>query len=215
MKLRKILAMTLAAVMTLSLGSMAVTAEETTEAAAEATVESPVAGKKVAYIMFMSPATIFNMWSDSFTATAEKLGMTADTFFCNDNAEEWQNRIATCAAAGYDGLMVSHGGQEYAWSFLSDILAQYPDLKIVTFDTPFKDQNGETAKIEGVTQFFQQDAGFAADLVEYLMSLPENAEKVEAGEPLNILQVQQGTGYNSPLTAVRPDMLLMKRMVPL
>ena len=113
MKLRKILAMTLAAVMTLSLGSMAVTAEETTEAAAEATVESPVAGKKVAYIMFMSPATIFNMWSDSFTATAEKLGMTADTFFCNDNAEEWQNRIATCAAAGYDGLMVSHGGQEY------------------------------------------------------------------------------------------------------
>ena len=46
MKLRKILAMTLAAVMTLSLGSMAVTAEETTEAAAEATVESPVAGKK-------------------------------------------------------------------------------------------------------------------------------------------------------------------------
>ena len=95
-------------------------------------------------------------------------------------------------------LMVSHGGQEYAWSFLSDNLAQYPDLKIVTFDTPFKDQNGETAKIEGVTQFFQQDAGFAADLVEYLMSLPENAEKVEAGEPLNILQVQQGTGYNSP-----------------
>ena len=30
------------------------------------------------------------------------------------------------------------------------------------------------------------------------MSLPENAEKVEAGEPLNILQVQQGAGYNSP-----------------
>ena len=30
------------------------------------------------------------------------------------------------------------------------------------------------------------------------MALPENAEKVEAGEPLNILQVQQGAGYNSP-----------------
>ena len=168
------------------------------EDAAAGSVESPVAGKKIAYIMLMSPATIFNMWSESFTETAEALGMTADTFFCADNAEEWQTRIETCAAAGYDGLMVSHGGQEYAWEFLSGILEQYPDLKIVTFDTPFKDENGEVAKIEGVTQFFQQDAGFAADLVEYLMALPENAEKVEAGEPINILQVQQGAGYNSP-----------------
>ena len=161
-------------------------------------VESPVAGKKIAYIMLMSPATIFQMWSDSFEETANKLGMEADTFFCADNAETWQSTIEQCAQGGYDGLMVSHGGQEYAWDFLSGILEQYPDLKIVTFDTPFKDQNGETAKIEGVTQFFQRDAGFAADLLEYLMSLPENAEKVEAGEPLNILQVQQGAGYNSP-----------------
>ena len=161
-------------------------------------VESPVAGKKIAYIMLMSPATIFQMWSDSFEETAEKLGMTADTFFCADNAETWQSTIEQCAQGGYDGLMVSHGGQEYAWDFLSGILEQYPDLKIVTFDTPFKDANGETAKIEGVTQFFQRDAGFAEDLLEYLMALPENAEKVEAGEPLNILQVQQGAGYNSP-----------------
>lgn len=177
-------------------GDSTSTSSNSGEAASD--VESPVAGKKVAYIMLMSPATIFQMWSDSFTETAEKLGMTADTFFCADNAEQWQTRIEQCAAAGYDGLMVSHGGQEYAWDFLSGILEQYPDLKIVTFDTPFKDANGETAKIEGVTQFFQRDSGFAADLLEYLMALPENAEKVEAGEPLNILQVQQGAGYNSP-----------------
>ena len=36
-------------------------------------VESPVAGKKIAYIMLMSPATIFQMWSDSFEETANKL----------------------------------------------------------------------------------------------------------------------------------------------
>ena len=59
--------------------------------------------------------------------------------------------------------MVSHGGQEYAWDFLKGILEQHPDLKIATFDTPFKDANGEVpAKIDGVTQFFQQDAGFAS-----------------------------------------------------
>lgn len=160
------------------------------------TGESPVAGKKIAYIMLMSSATIFQMWSDSFTETAEKLGMTADTFFCSDNADTWKSTIEQCAQGGYDGLMVSHGGQEYAWDFLSGILEQYPDLKIVTFDTPFKDANGEVQKIEGVTQFFQQDAGFAEMLVEELLKL--NQDKVDAGEPVRILQVQQGQGYNSP-----------------
>ena len=163
---------------------------------AEEAVESPVAGQKIAYIMYMTPATIFQMWSDEFESTAEALGMEADTFFCNDSADTWKNTIEQCAAAGYDGLMVSHGGQEYAWDFLSGILEQYPDLKIVTFDTPFKDANGEVAKIEGVTQFFQQDAGFAATLVESILGM--YPEKVEAGEPVNILQVQQGAGYNSP-----------------
>lgn len=164
--------------------------------ASTGTTESPVAGKKIAYIMLMSSATIFQMWSDSFTETAEKLGMTADTFFCSDNADTWKSTIEQCAQGGYDGLMVSHGGQEYAWDFLSGILEQYPDLKIVTFDTPFKDASGNVQKIEGVTQFFQQDAGFAEMLVEELLKL--NQDKVDAGEPVRILQVQQGQGYNSP-----------------
>lgn len=160
------------------------------------TGESPVAGKKIAYIMLMSSATIFQMWSDSFTETAKKLGMEADTFFCSDNADTWKSTIEQCAQGGYDGLMVSHGGQEYAWDFLSGILEQYPDLKIVTFDTPFKDANGEVQKIEGVTQFFQQDAGFAEMLVEQLLDM--YPDKVSANEPVRILQVQQGQGYNSP-----------------
>ena len=45
------------------------------ETATESSTESPLAGKKIAYIMYMSSATIFQKWSDSFTATAEKLGM--------------------------------------------------------------------------------------------------------------------------------------------
>ena len=111
-------------------------AEKTEESADETkeTTESPVAGKKIAYIMYMTPATIFQMWSDSFTETAEKLGMQADTFFCNDSADTWKQTIEQCAQGGYDGLMVSHGGQEYAYDFLTGILEQYPDLKIATFD---------------------------------------------------------------------------------
>lgn len=183
-----------------STGSTTSTPDASTDADASGEVatdvESPVAGKKIAYIMLMSPATIFQMWSDSFTETAEKLGMEASTFFCADNADTWKNTISQCAQGGYDGLMVSHGGQEYAWDYLTDILEQYPDLKIVTFDTPFKDENGEVQKIDGVTQFFQQDAGFAATLVDELLKI--NQEKVDAGEPVRILQVQQGAGFNSP-----------------
>ena len=171
-------------------------ADASTSGETTGSTESPVAGKKIAYIMLMSSATIFQMWSDSFTETAEKLGMEATTFFCSDNADQWKSTIEQCAQGGYDGLMVSHGGQEYAWDFLTGILEQYPDLKIVTFDTPFKDANGEVQKIDGVTQFFQQDAGFAASLVDELLEL--NQDKVDAGEPVRILQVQQGAGYNSP-----------------
>ena len=156
---------------------------------------SPVAGKKIAYVMLMTPATIFQMWSNSMTETAEALGMTAETHFCNDNAEQWQSTI-TSLAGQVDGLVVSHGGQEYAWSFLKGILEQYPDLTICTFDTPFKDGDGNVQKIEGVVQFFQQDASFAALLVEELLKI--NQAKVDAGEAVRILQVQQGAGFNSP-----------------
>ena len=194
--MKKIIA-TMLTVAMLACPITAYAAEATEETAAtENTAESPVAGKKIAYIMYMTPATIFQMWSDSFTKTAESLGMEADTFFCNDSADTWKSTIEQCAQGGYDGLMVSHGGQEYAWDFLSGILEKYPDLKIATFDTPFKDANGEVAKIDGVVQFFQQDAGFAATLVEEILSM--YPEKVEAGEAVNILQVQQGAGYNSP-----------------
>ena len=88
--------------------------------------KSPVEGKKVAYIMYMSSSPIFEMWSEAFKETAEAFGMTADTFFCDDSDEAWRNRIQQCAQDGYDGLLVSHGGVDYAWEFLSGITAAYP-----------------------------------------------------------------------------------------
>ena len=45
-------------------------------------VDSPVAGKRVAYIMQMAPSDIFQMWSESAQETAEELGMEYDAFFC-------------------------------------------------------------------------------------------------------------------------------------
>ena len=139
--------------------------------------------------MYMSSSPIFEMWSESFQKTAEAIGMTADTFFCDDSEEEWKNRIRQCAQDGYDGLLVSHGGVDYAWEFLSGVIEDYPDLKIATFDTSFRDENGDTKKIDGVVQLFQQDSGLAAVLVEEILNM--YPDKVENKEPVNILQVQE------------------------
>lgn len=159
--------------------------------------DSPVAGKKVAYILQMTPSDIFQTWSQSAQETAEALGMEYDAFFCDGSDEQWQDTVAQCAAEGYDGLLLSHGGEAYAYPFLQDLLEEYPDMEIVTFDTQFKDSDGQTQTLEGVTQFFQQDAQLAQQLLEYVCQ-ELYPEKAEAGEPIQILKVWVGPGYLTP-----------------
>ena len=158
--------------------------------------DSPVAGKKVAYIMQMASSDIFQMWADAAQETAEGLGMEFQAFFCNGSDEEWQDTASRCAADGYDGLLLSHGGQSYAYTFLRDLTQQYPDLKIVTFDTLFQDSSGQAQKLEGVTQFFQQDAQLAELLLDYICHTLY-ADKTAAGEPVNILKVWEGPQFLS------------------
>ncbi len=157
---------------------------------------SPVAGKKVAYIMQMASSDIFDMWADAAEKTAEGLGMEFQAFFCDGSDEKWQDTARQCAADGYDGLLLSHGGQSYAYTFLCELTEQYPELKIVTFDTLFEDSDGQTQKIEGVTQFFQQDSQLAELLLDYICNTLY-ADKTAAGEPINILKVWEGPQFLS------------------
>lgn len=158
--------------------------------------DSPVAGKKVAYIMQMASSDIFELWSAAAKETAEGLGMEYEAFFCDGSDETWQQTVKQCAADGYDGLLLSHGGQGYAYTFLKDLTEQYPDLKIVTFDTLFEDGSGQTQRLEGVTQFFQQDAQLAELLLDYVCHTLY-ADKTQAGEPVNILKIWEGPQFLS------------------
>lgn len=158
--------------------------------------ESKVTGKKVAYIMQMAPSDIFQMWSESAKKTAEGLGMEYQAFFCNGSDEVWRDTVLQCAAEGYDGLLLSHGGRDYAYTFLTEVLQQYPDLKIVTFDTLFEDASGQTQKIEGVTQFFQQDARLSELLLDYLCN-SLYPDKIAAGEPVDVLKIWVGPNFLS------------------
>ena len=175
--MKKILALVLALVMAISV--MGVSFAE----------GNPVEGKKVAYIMQLTSATIFQMWANSCKDLCAKLGVDCDVFFCNNSQTEWEDKIAACAAAGYDGLLVSHGNQDGSYVFLKGITEQYPDLKIVCFDTQFY-TDGEYQKLPGVTQLFQQDKSLVTVLLDAMIE--------KFGEGARLIKVWRGPNYNSP-----------------
>ena len=158
-------------------------------AEATAAEENPVAGKKVAYIMLLPSATIFQMWKDSCASLCDALDVKFDFFFCDGDFNKWQDTIRTCASAGYDGLLVSHGNQDGSYVFLKEITEQYPDLEIVTFDTQCY-TDGEYQKLPGVTQMFQQDESLVTVLLDQMIE--------EYGEGVRLIKVWRGPNYNSP-----------------
>jgi simple sugar transport system substrate-binding protein len=195
--MKRFIAMLLAGVMAVSLAgcstsSSSVPSTSSTAATSTSTSQSPVAGKKVAYILNLASSDIFQLCADQCVKTAKALGMTCDVYFTGGDDSKWQDDISTCAAAGYDGLFVSHGGQNYAYTFLSDIVKKYPKLKIATFDTQFKDENGNTRTIDGITQFFQSDADYSRNLLAYIGTL------VPDKKPVKVLKVWVGPNYISP-----------------
>ena len=159
---------------------------ETPEAAA---AQNPVAGKKVAYVMLLPSATIFQMWKDSCQDLCDSLGVDFDFFFCDGDFNKWQDTIRTCASAGYDGLLLSHGNQDGSYVFLKEITEQYPDLKIVTFDTQFY-TDGQYQKLPGVTQMFQQDKSLVTVLLDQMIE--------KYGEGVRLIKVWRGPNFNSP-----------------
>ena len=93
---------------------------------AETKTANPVAGKKVAYVMLLPSATIFQMWKDSCADLCAALDVTFDFYFNDGDFNKWQDTIRTCASAGYDGLLVSHGNQDGSYVFLKEVRNSIP-----------------------------------------------------------------------------------------
>jgi len=156
---------------------------------ASAEAVNPVAGKRVAYIMELTSMTIFQMWKDSCADLCAALGVGFDFFFCDNDFNKWQDTISSCAAAGYDGILISHGNQDGSYVFLKDITEQYPELKIVCFDTQFY-ADGAYQKLPGITQLFQQDKSLVTVLLDDMVA--------NFGEGVRLVKVWRGPNYNSP-----------------
>ena len=176
--MKKIVALVLALMLALSMLTVA-----------SAETANPVAGKKVAYIMLLPSATIFQMWKDSCADLCAALDVDFDFYFCDGDFNRWMDTINTCAAAGYDGLLVSHGNQDGSYVFLKELTEKYPELKLVCFDTQFY-TDGEYQKIEGVTQLFQQDKSLVTVLLDEMIA--------KFGEGVRLIKVWRGPNYNSP-----------------
>ena len=176
--MKKILAIVLALMLALTMCAGAV-----------AETENPVAGKKVAYVMLLPSATIFQMWKDSCADLCKALDVDFDFFFCNGDFNAWMDTINSCAAAGYDGLLISHGNQDGSYVFLKEVAEKYPEMKIVCFDTQFY-TDGEYQKIPGITQMFQQDKSLVTVLLDDMIA--------KFGEGARLIKVWRGPNYNSP-----------------
>lgn len=161
---------------------------------AEETLDEFKAHKyRVAYILNSTMSDIFQMAFDAAGETAEALGMEIDFYTTNQDNVLFQNYVETCANQGYDAMFLSHGNQESAYDLVTMLVER--GIKVVTFDTQFVDESGEKVKIDGVTQMFQDDAGMADMLLDYVCNTLY-PEKVAAGEKVNILKIWRGPGIS-------------------
>jgi len=87
------------------------------------------------------------------------LGFEVDVFITDGDNELCQKYIIQAIEAGYDGIILSHGG---AYTYDALLPAIEKGIKVVTFDSiPFKDGNINNEILAGVTHVAQEDLKLA------------------------------------------------------
>lgn len=167
--------------------------EETTSSDAEGEDDFVNKGYKIAYILNVASSDIFQMAVTGAKETAEALGMTVDVYFTDVDNVKFQDFVNTCANQGYDAMFLSHGNQETAYDLVNMLVDK--GIKVVCFDTQLVNEAGEKTSIEGVTQMFQDDQKLADLTLDYIVNTIY-PDKVAAGEPVKLLKVWRGPGIS-------------------
>ena len=149
--------------------------------------KTPVDGMKVAYMVNMPQSEIFALCSEGFTTTADKLGMIPDTYYFT-NLEELGMKASDLIEQGYKGLFLSHLQPEFAYVLVNTLEQLYPDAKLVTFDTEFRNLEGKIVTFPNVTQLFQNDEALSQQLLDYICTLKKDAT------PAKVLKIWDGPG---------------------
>lgn len=134
-------------------------------------------------------AVIRNLPSDDHTkqflegakSEGEALGYQVDTFISNGDDAKFQELVAQQIQKGYDGLVISHGKAEYSTDMLKPAIDK--GMKVVTFDTAFKDN----IIPEGITSTAQDDEALARLSLDEIVASASN-------KPAKVLKIWFGPG---------------------
>ncbi len=136
---------------------------------------------KIAVIRNLPSDDHTKQFLDGASKEGKSLGYEVDTFISNGDDAKFQELIAQQVQKDYDGLIISHGKAEYSAAVLQPALDK--GVKIVTFDTSFKDNSIP----EGITSTAQDDYSLAE------LSLDEIIER-SANKPAKVLKLWFGPG---------------------
>lgn len=136
-------------------------------------------------------AVIRNLPSDDHTkqfldgarTEGESLGFVVDTFIADNDDVRFQELVAQAITKGYDGLIISHGKEDYSYDMLKP--AVDAGIQVVTFDTVIE-KNGQT--LPEITTTFQDDFQLAE------LSLAEVAALSEDGAAVRVIKLWFGPG---------------------
>ncbi len=129
------------------------------------TKQSMDTSPKIAVIRNVSNDDHTQQYLEGAVAEGNMLGFTVDTFVTNGNDNTMQETLQQAINSDYQGLIVSHAKEEYAYQLLKT--ARDKGMQIVTFDTIMQD-------LEGVTATAQNDAALARLSLDALINQTPN-----------------------------------------
>ncbi|KAE9632058.1 substrate-binding domain-containing protein [Defluviitalea raffinosedens] len=136
---------------------------------------------KIAVIRNLPSDDHTKQFLDGAVSEGQSLGYQVDTFISNGDDAKFQELVAQQIEKDYDGFVISHGKAEYSTEMLQPALNK--GIKIVTFDTSFKDG----VIPEGITSTAQDDYSLAK------LSLDEIVAR-SANKPARVIKLWYGPG---------------------
>lgn len=195
--MKKILALTLTALMCMSLsacGGGQTSTQTSTDSAPKAgdtaSYAKALKGKRVAVVRNLAAGDHTQQFLDGCVSEGKALGFTVDTFVTDGDDAKAQEVTAQCIQKGYDGLIVSHAQLSYAYNMLKPAIDK--GMKVVTFDSmPLKDGDAKGQLLEGVTSTAQDDNALASQSLGFMM---EEFESNGGKYPMKVLKTFMGPG---------------------
>lgn len=136
---------------------------------------------KIAVIRNLPSDDHTKQFLDGAVQEGKALGYQVDTFISNGDDAKFQELVGQQIEKNYDGLIISHGKVEYSSDMLKPALDK--GMKVVTFDTAFKDN----AIPKGITSTAQDDYALAKLSLDEIIARSPN-------KPAKILKLWFGPG---------------------